>query len=242
MRQIKNIDNDIIRDRWDRLADTRYNDIATGKDTSYNSILIPFYEDIVKRSKPRSVLDAGCGVGFLSKIASKYSDRVVGIDISRNSINIAERFNSVENVNYKCCDVCNYEDNLDFDFIISNMVLMDCVDPSYYLSSCHRLMSPGGVIVIVFINPMYWPRYWGYEKRKWFSYKSIIHISANFSTSSSGSTGFDSIHTHRPLSDYINIIINSGFTIKSMLEITGSAIKSKLLAKYPRYVSIVAEK
>lgn len=70
-----------------------------------------------------SVLDLGCGNGFLSINAAKHSKRVVGIDINPRAINFS-RFNAVlnniSNCNFICGDLYKSVNGEKFDLILSN--------------------------------------------------------------------------------------------------------------------------
>ncbi len=236
MKILSRIENVDIATAWDEIADIRYEEIRSGRDTTYNHILMPIFHHEVKSLKPSRVLDAGCGLGFITKDISKFSKNVIGVDLSSRSIDMALNYNSSENIKYKCSSVEDLQYIEEFDLIVSNMVLMDCIDHRSFLSACYRLLAPGGILIATITNPNVWPRYWGYEKYSWFSYHSTIHILAEFQSSGAGKSGQKAIHTHRPLSDYINAFSEKGFEMLNIAEITGSAVRSKVISKLPRYI------
>ncbi len=98
------------------------------------------------------VLDFGCGIGRLSLPLSEHFENVVGVDISKKMIDLADKINFIGNrIQYKC----NQYDNLalfekeSFDFIYSNIVLQHCppVIIQQYLNDFYRILKPGGLIV-----------------------------------------------------------------------------------------------
>lgn len=64
-------------------------------------------EDFLKKHIPQngSVIDVGCGVGRWCDIASKYADKVVGIDYSRSLIDEANKRTQKSNVTFLVGDV-----------------------------------------------------------------------------------------------------------------------------------------
>jgi SAM-dependent methyltransferase len=74
-------------------------------------------EDFLKIWIPNkgSVLDIGCGVGRWCKIASKYAERVVGIDFDETLIQTAKRDFAAPNIKYLTGDVTKDLDNEKFD-------------------------------------------------------------------------------------------------------------------------------
>jgi 2-polyprenyl-3-methyl-5-hydroxy-6-metoxy-1,4-benzoquinol methylase len=236
MKRLVRIDNDDVAAIWDEIADIRYDEIISGRDRSYNHILMPLFHHEIKSLKPRTLLDAGCGLGFISKDISKFAGEVTAVDLSRRSIELAQRNNSASNLEYLCSSIEELPQAGFYDAIISNMVLMDCVDHRSFIKACYRLLAPGGTMIATMTNPTVWPRYWGYERFSWFSYHATIHILADFQSSGAGNSGRKSIHTHRPLSDYINAFSEQGFDISNVAEITGAEVKSPILSKLPRYI------
>ncbi|MCA1936934.1 MAG: class I SAM-dependent methyltransferase [Asticcacaulis sp.] len=236
MKILNKIENDDIAISWDEIANIRYEEINSGRDTTYNHILMPIFHHELKSLKPKKVLDAGCGLGFITKDISKFSKYVVGVDLSSRSIDMARQHNSSENIEYKCSSVEGLKYIEEFDVVISNMVLMDCVDHRSFLRACYKMLAPGGTLIATITNPNVWPRYWGYEKYSWFSYHSTIHILAEFQSSGAGKSGHKAIHTHRPLSDYLNAFSETGFEMLNISEITGSIVRSKIISKLPRYI------
>ena len=69
------------------------------------------------------ILDIGCGNGALSYDVAKKAKKVVGIDISKQSVEIAEKKYSAPNIEYRVGDVTKDLPNQRFDVIILSNVL-----------------------------------------------------------------------------------------------------------------------
>lgn len=74
-------------------------------------------EDFLKTWIPQngSVLDIGCGIGRWCKVASKYAERVVGIDFDENLIRTANQDFAAPNIRYLVGDVTKDLENEKFD-------------------------------------------------------------------------------------------------------------------------------
>lgn len=70
-----------------------------------------------------TVLDIGCGNGFVAHDLSKKAREVIGIDISNNSIRKARKAYSNKNVRFICGDAIKYDFKTTFDVIILSNVL-----------------------------------------------------------------------------------------------------------------------
>ena len=83
-----------ITEEWDRIASFREKQVQSQKDHSANCILAPSILKELQNSP--SIIDIGCGTGWLTNRASELSKYIVGVDPSRKSIEIANSHNSNE--------------------------------------------------------------------------------------------------------------------------------------------------
>lgn len=103
-------------------------------------------------------LDYGCGVGDFSQLLSSYCNRVIGVDISENVINIAKQ-KSYEHKNieyFSDVDKMNIEEK-SIDIITCITVLQHITDKDYLknkLEYFHRILKEDGLIVILEASPM----------------------------------------------------------------------------------------
>jgi ubiquinone/menaquinone biosynthesis C-methylase UbiE len=240
-RRIAGVTKEDVAHVWDNLAHSRYEDILSGSDRSYTQVLLPLISDFIKKNSGGSLLDVGCGVGFVAKEASRYFDRVDAIDLSQDSILIARERNFESNISYHIASVEGFESDLkSYDVVVCSMALMDCNDLQGFLRSCASLAGTKGRLIFTLCHPFFWPRYWGFEKCKWFSYNAELAILSKFRTSSTGVSDYPSIYFHRPISLHINCLSSNGFSIDRIREISGLTVKSKVLNKFPRYLCIEA--
>jgi len=131
--------------RWD-LADF----MATGRREI--SLLMYQLRALSITTDRRAALDFGCGVGRLSQPLADYFDKVVGVDISPQMIQLANQINQHPGtIRY----VCNGRSDLavfasgEFTFMYSNVVLQH-LEPDTalgFLRELLRVVAPGGTLV-----------------------------------------------------------------------------------------------
>jgi ubiquinone/menaquinone biosynthesis C-methylase UbiE len=204
------------RDLWDRVADDWR--LQVGDDGDGNRILNsdPVSWKFAGDVNGLTVLDAGCGTGYLSKKLFDHGARVTGVDFSERMIAIAQT--TYPQIDF-CVDSCAELRTLNdehFDLVIANYVLMDIPDLQGTVTSFSRVLKTGGVAVLVFSHPCFPQAYatvspnseeinyrWSFP---YFEPKKCIeppwaHFTSNF------------IWFHRSLSDYWKAFMAAGFAV-----------------------------
>jgi ubiquinone/menaquinone biosynthesis C-methylase UbiE len=204
------------RDLWNRVADDW--GIQVGDDGDANRILNsdPVLWTFAGDVSGRTVLDAGCGTGYLSKKLWDHGARVTGIDFSERMIAIARAQHPEMDFRVDSCTELRTLDDEHFDLVIANYVLMDTPDLRSTMTAFHRILKPEGVAVLVFSHPCF-PQGRATVSHndneityRWdFSYfetkKCMDPPWAHFST--------EFIWFHRPLSDYWKAFVAAGFVV-----------------------------
>ena len=67
-------------DRWDRFADEYASDCTSQGGLHREVLLNPILLELVWSVERKSILDAGCGEGYLSRILAKLGASVVAVD------------------------------------------------------------------------------------------------------------------------------------------------------------------
>lgn len=102
---------------------------------------------IVKKARPKSILEIGCGAGeFLQKVASsvEYS---LGLDLNESAL-AAARQKGLEVSSMPLNEV-----DRTFDMIVLFEVLEHLKSPGELLKTIERILNPGGILVIAVPNP-----------------------------------------------------------------------------------------
>ncbi len=244
MRPIKSKTTKKIAAEWDALAETRFNQIRSGLDQSFDFILTPAILQEVRNATSHSLLDVGCGSGTLSSALAPRVRSLVGIDPSRVSIDLAKRYNRAQNATYFRASVEEWADqnSQQYDLLVANMVLMDVADLSAALVAMSKLCKADGTIHATITHPFFWPKYWGYDSAPWFSYMAETHIEAPFRIAAA-KTDLWTTHTHRPLEQYLSSLSAVGFRavrIKELVDPRSCVTASGVT--YPRFMLISASR
>lgn len=168
-----------------------------------------------------TVLDAGCGTGYLSRQLQQHGANVIGVDLSEKMLELA-RSQSPE-LDYRIDSATELASitSDSIDLIVSNYVLMDVPDLEAAVLAFHRVLRPDGTAVLVFSHPCFpadkaicsedytaisylWT--YPYFERSRRDSEPWAHFTSNF------------IWFHRPLSDYFKAFRAAGFAIEDFEE------------------------
>ncbi len=102
-----------------------------------------------------TVLDAGCGEGYLSRILAQRGAQVTGIDISPRLVELARAQDPNGTITYQVADLSqplpDYENH--FDLIASLFVLNDVADYQGFLATLAAALKRAGRLVLFMNNP-----------------------------------------------------------------------------------------
>ena len=106
--------------------------------------------------KDRSILDVGCGGGILSEALAKLDGQVVGIDLSKDLIEIAD-LHSLESklkIDYQkiSAEALAEHSPESFDCITCMEMLEHVPKPASIVDACARLVKPGGTVFFSTLN------------------------------------------------------------------------------------------
>lgn len=135
-----------------------YYDLSANHTESY--LLEPLLR-VVESCKAKSILDLGCGNGWLTQILSKKGYNAFGVDNSTSGIELANK-----RLPGKFFVVDAEKDELPiqlsrekFDLILSSEVIEHLYSPRKYISFCKKILERGGEGKLVLTTP-----YHGYLK------------------------------------------------------------------------------
>ncbi|WP_313340162.1 class I SAM-dependent methyltransferase [Sedimentibacter sp.] len=218
-----------IEHSWDRMAEA-YEQFTSGEDSYSSKIEWPCIQKMLPDLSEKSVIDLGCGTGrFTFLLENKNPAKIIGIDLSDDMLKLAKaKAKKIAStaVFYKG-DISKSFTDEKFDFIFSSTVSHYIKDLNKLFSNIYDMLKPDGICVISAMNPVYTSQYpiskdedfpddseWTvrYLDRRersyiqpWIEYNSSIE---NFLSSS----------YHHTFSDYINSMIQCGFSIMETQE------------------------
>lgn len=143
---------DQIRTRWS-LDAANYNRStqSTWNSERAKSAWKSIFKDLLG-TDDQLVLDVGTGAGFIAFLLADLGKNVIGIDLSEDMVQIANR-NAKDygfNVDFKVGDAENlpFEDE-SFDAVVNRHVLWTLPNPERAIHEWRRVLRPGGILIII---------------------------------------------------------------------------------------------
>lgn len=163
--------------------------------------------------RDKTILDAGCGQGYLARLLARRGARVTGIEPSDAFYAYALRREQAKQlgIHYLQADLSTWTPAPDsFDFVVANMVLMDIPDYTPALTNCVAALKPNGGLIFSILHPCFeeagsaWKDQGYVAVRDYFEERAIKQTYGYF--------------IHRPLSIYLNSVIRAGCTLRQVIE------------------------
>ena len=185
----------------------------------------------------KTVLDLGCGFGEnCMRYVDKGAKRVVGVDISKKMLAVAEAENAHENIEYintPMEDIGEIRER--FDVVVSSLAIQYVEDFRGLIANIYRLLNDGGVLAFSQEHPINTcfstGSRWTYDEKG----NKLFANLANYSVDGvRESTWFvDGVKKyHRTLSSIINTLIGEGFRIEKVIEPVPTL---EMLKEHPEY-------
>lgn len=162
------------------------------------------------------VLDLGCGYGFFTDYFRSVGANAIGVDGSEKMIEIAKaRYPAAE---FSVMDISApfaFGDN-QFDVVFSNQVLMDIENIDFVFSECRRILKTGGILYYSIVHPAFYDCRWQKDESGYRCAKVMDKYIGHYRITQEfwGETE----HFHRPLSYYLNVAAENGFSLKQACE------------------------
>src|SRR5271157_5094228 len=128
---------------WDDNADVWTEHVRKGWDTFREHLNNPAFLKLAGNLKGKTVLDAGCGEGYNTRIFARMGAMITGIDISSRLIQHARLAEQKETlgIHYEKAsftDLSLFKDE-SFDTVVSTMALMDSPDYEKGVAEIYRV-------------------------------------------------------------------------------------------------------
>ncbi len=162
--------------------------------------------------KGKTILDAGSGQGYLSRLLAKQGAIVTSLEPAEGLIAYAIERERTEKlgITHIKADLSTWNEKpSNFDIVVSNMVFMDIPDWKSAIENCVTSLKKGGIFVFSISHPCF-------DQEEGRSDKPYAEIKNYFNEYSI--QNYIGYSFHHMLSDYINLVINYGCTIKRIME------------------------
>ncbi len=148
---------------WDDNADSWAEQVRQGwdvyREVYNNPAFLEFIGAAIGDLAGKSVLDAGCGEGYNTRILARRGAKMTGADISARMIELARDEEHSEPLGIRY-EVNSFSDlsifpEASFDAAVSFMALMDGPDFPGAMRAIGRVLRPGGTLVFSLIHPCF---------------------------------------------------------------------------------------
>jgi SAM-dependent methyltransferase len=218
---------------WDELADRWSSHYTVRGDKNRQYVVDPAIFRIIGSVEGSSILDAGCGNGYLCRLLAKRGAKPVGVDISERFIEIAKQKEAKKplGIAYHVGSLSNLfmlQDEA-FDLVISNLVLMDVRHLAKAIKELHRILKKEGKLIFSIMHPCFSsPPVYGWvrkpidsqRKEDWLYWKVDRYFDRIMEIWQFNDDWPKAYSFHRPLSDYVKLLIENGFAITDFEEPT----------------------
>ena len=141
---------------YDKFAKMRQESIVKGVYKPHVYVEKPMMKKIIPNLKDKKVLLLGCGTGeesiFIEENGAK---EIIGIDVSKESINIANKTYSKHKFYTGDMHKTDFEDN-EFDFIYSSLAIHYSENPETVIKEINRILKPNGQLQLSLAHPVRW--------------------------------------------------------------------------------------
>lgn len=224
-----------IQDLWDRNSTVWSEMVASGQDKFRRRFHDPAFFKLLGPVEGLTVLDAGCGEGYICRSLARKGAHVTGVDLSGALLEIAQK-QSVpgkyppQYLQGSITTLKGIKDNSQ-DRVISTMTLMDTPQLDKVMASFFRVLKPGGECVITLKHPIStWPVVEMQTQQDGSTLVKLPNLPYGNGKAFQKTVSFapkpgetvkptiESIHIPRKVADYINSLINAGFEVTKVAE------------------------
>lgn len=198
---------------WNDAADSYINEQENSAFVEINKKII---RDRFCKVSGKEILDLGCGYGYYTDMLREYGNNVMGCDGSYKMIEYAKE--TYTKCDFQLVDIekeLPYGNNT-FDIILSNQVLMDIKNIESVVTECARVIKDGGILYIGIVHPAFYNSEWLVDDKGFCKGKIMDKYLSEYSKVNK--FWGDTMHYHRTISTYINMITSRGFRVVYMEE------------------------
>jgi len=223
---------------WGNVADW-YDKHLSDDNTFHAQVIAPNLERIVSLKANESMLELGCGQGYFIEKFSTISNRVTGVDIGKQLIEIAQSKNPKAKFMVGNAEDPKLLPGQQFDVIIVILAIQNMRDLAAVAKNLSRLIKNDGKVVVVMNHPAFRvPQQsgWGIDPERKIQHRSVAAYMSEMEikidmTPGKAANKEMTLSYHRPLQVYSKAFSKEGFGIVKIEEWISHRKSSGLHAK-----------
>jgi SAM-dependent methyltransferase len=231
--------------RWCNSAQIRREQIESGADLTFNEVFKPLLVGRIKSLSPSNVLEVGAGTGHISKELSELGFSVTAIEPSAGMYGVAKDVLSLTDVRLLNCTSLELEKNELYEVAFSHLVAHVVDDLNKFFESVGQHLKATSHFIFSIPHPCFYNEYKGFFGDE-YNYMTPMTKNVSFTITKDSKNTISGVpYHHRPLSEYINKLVESGFAIDGFDETYPEEnIQLKYGAKWesPRYCVFTCRK
>jgi SAM-dependent methyltransferase len=225
--------------RWNQAASIRRLQIESGQDITFNRVFVPYFVGQVKKQKPQSILEVGCGTGHLAAKLSGLSQHVEVLEPSAGMRSVASEVLMHSQVKVHPEEIERFRCSRRFDLVISHLCGQVVADIDAFCSACSALVTERGRFVFSIPHPCFWNDYKTFIPKEAYQYAKDQFASITLTITRDVSHPISGIpFHHRPLGRYIASLNKCRMALTKLDEIFPSKSIQRLYGEpwlFPRY-------
>lgn len=213
MSDISNITNQKAIEAWSNAPRELAESFGDEGDFARQHLLNPALFALLGNVAGKHILDAGCGQGYLCRLLTRRGAIVTGVEPSRQwyTYAVEQERQQPLGITYLQMDLSVLQDMRDsFDCVVANMVFMDIPDYKAAMHNCIVALKSGGSFIFSLVHPCF------EESASEWVKKGYVEVREYLQAYTAPQTY--AYLFHRPLSAYINFVIEEGCILRKMLE------------------------
>lgn len=202
-----------------------YDDYLQDEDTYQAKVIAPNLMRILDIKKGERVLDVACGQGYFTREALKYTDKVVGADISKELVARAKAQTPGATFFATPASTLSFAKDGEYDAALCVLALQNIEDIGAVFKEVRRVLTPGGRFVFVLNHPTFRVlkrSSWGWDEeaktqyRRIDGYLSAAKVAVDMAPGKTKKS--DTVSYHRSLQDFFKALHGAGFSVARLEE------------------------
>ena len=222
--------NGLAKTSWGSVSTWYDSHLEKDKDTYHEKVIMPNLIRMLGEIKGKHVLDLACGQGYFSRAMRAESATVVGVDISKELIALAQQKNkdSKQKIDFfasSADDLFMVKDKSQ-DIVVCVLAIQNIEKLNDTIRECSRVIKPHGKLYLVMNHPAFripQASDWGFDEENNIQYRRMDQYLSEAKIKIDMTPG-EKVHKkftysfHRPLQVYIKALSRNNFMISRLEE------------------------